>query len=268
MVIIYLCDESTNDREIAKFFEFIGIDGKTIEERARNFVIKAKDDNTWAFSSVMKFTYFQRQRVDRKEISGATVRNYVKSIKLFCEMADIPIQWKKITRGLPRDKKYADDRIPTIDEIKKLVEYPDRRIKAIVYTMASSGTRIGSWDYLQWCHIRPVEKNGEIIAAKMIVYAGEDEEYFTFISSEAWQELKKWMDYRQDSGEIISDSSWVMRNLWDTRVAQGRGFVTFPKKLSSLGVKRLMERAIWAQGQIHLLIRCLLRIIPLNTDHL
>ena len=29
---------------------------------------------------------------------------------------------------------------------------------------------------------------------------------------------------------------------------QGRGLVTKPKKLSSLGVKRLMERAIWAQG--------------------
>ena len=39
-----------------------------------------------------------------------------------------------------------------------------------------------------------------------------------------------------------------MRDLWDTRVAQGRGLVTVPKQLSSLGVKRLMERAIWAQG--------------------
>jgi hypothetical protein len=65
------------------------------------------------------------------------VRNYAKSIKLFCEMSDIPIPWKKITRGLPRGKKYADDRIPTLEEIRKLVEYPDRRIKAIVYTMAS-----------------------------------------------------------------------------------------------------------------------------------
>jgi hypothetical protein len=39
-----------------------------------------------------------------------------------------------------------------------------------------------------------------------------------------------------------------MRYLWDTRVAQGRGLVTKPKKLTSLGIKRLMERAIWAQG--------------------
>ena len=60
--------------------------------------------------------------------------------------------------------------------------------------------------------------------------------------------LKEWMSYRETSGELINDDSWVMRDLWDTRVAQGRGLVTKPKKLTSLGVKRLMERAIWAQG--------------------
>jgi hypothetical protein len=51
--------------------------------------------------------------------------------------------------------------------------------------MASSGIRVGAWDYLQWGHIRPFERDGEAITAKMIVYAGEDEEYFTFISPEA-----------------------------------------------------------------------------------
>jgi hypothetical protein len=73
---------------------------------------------------------FQNDRVNKKEITGATVRNYVKSIKLFCEMADMPIPWKKISRGLPKGKKYADDRIPTIEEIQKLVEYPDRSIRS------------------------------------------------------------------------------------------------------------------------------------------
>ena len=241
----------TRDRyqtRVAKFFDFAGIPGTTVEEKARTFANSGKDDINWAFSNILKFIYFHKERVDRKEITGATVRNYVKSIKLFCEMADIPIPWKKITRGLPRGKKYADDRIPTIEEIRKLVEYPDRRIKAIVNTMASSGIRIGAWDYLQWGHIRPIERDGETIAAKMIVYAGEDEEYFTFISSAAWHALEDWMNYRKGSGEPINDGSWVMRNLWDTRVAQGRGLATVPKKLSSLGVKRLMERAIWAQG--------------------
>jgi integrase len=141
-------------------------------------------------------------------------------------MADLFIQWKKITRGLPKGKKYADDRILTLEEIRKVVEYPDRGIKAIVYTMASSGIRIGAWDYLKWEHITPIERNAEVVAAKMIVYAGDDEEYFTFISGEAWQALKDWMNYRKRSGELITGESWVMRDLWDTRVAQGRGLVT------------------------------------------
>jgi hypothetical protein len=39
-----------------------------------------------------------------------------------------------------------------------------------------------------------------------------------------------------------------MRDLWDTRVAKDRGYVAKPNKLTSIGIKRLVNRAIWAQG--------------------
>ncbi len=82
--------------------------------------------------------------------------------------------------------------------------------------MTSSGIRLGAWDYLRWGNIRPIEKKGiGIVAAKMIVYEGEDEEYFTFISKEAFLELNEWMQYRQKSGELIDEYRWVMRDLWD-----------------------------------------------------
>jgi hypothetical protein len=109
--------------------------------------------------------------------------------------------------------------------------------------MTSSGIRVGAWNYLKWGHVRPIEKEGEIATAKIIVYAEEDEEYFTFISKEAYQSLKEWMKYREDSGELIDENSWLMRDLWDTQVSQGRGFATKPKKLASSGIKRLIERA-------------------------
>jgi hypothetical protein len=50
-----------------------------------------------------------------------------------------------ICRGLPKISRYADDRAPIIEEIQKICEYPDRRIKAIVYVMSSSGIRLGTW---------------------------------------------------------------------------------------------------------------------------
>jgi integrase len=233
-----------------KFFDFLELEGVTPEEKSKYFILKSKENGAqWIFCSILKYMQYQLERVHKREITGSTLNNYLKSIKLFCEMADISISWKKISRGLPRGRNYADDRIPTDDEIQKLLEYPDRRIKAIVYTMTSSGIRLGSWDYLKWGHVKPIERDGKIVAAKVIVYAGEDEEYFTFITREAMLSLKDWMKYREDSGESISEDSWLMRDLWDTgAVRGGPGLVSKPKKLASLGIKRLIERALWAQG--------------------
>ena len=96
-----------------------------------------------------------------------------------------------------KGRRYTDDRAPTLEEIKKLCEYPDRRIKAIVYTMVSAGICVGAWDYLHWGNIRPIERDGKIIAARMIVYDGEDDAYITFITQSAYRELAQWMKYRE-----------------------------------------------------------------------
>lgn len=243
----------TRDRyskRLRSFLASIPVEGDSLEEKCRKFVEKALLDNTWAVNSVIRFLMLQRDRVAKKEITAATLRNYIKSIKLFTEMSELDIPWKKLTRGIPYGRRYADDRAPTLEEIKAVTEYPDRRIKAIVYTMSSSGIRLGAWEYLKWGHIIPAYDNKDnVIAAKLTVYPGEEEEYYTFISPEAYSALADWMKYRQTAGETITEASWVMRDLWDTRVAQGRGLVSVPQQLSAAGIKRLMERALWAQGQ-------------------
>jgi hypothetical protein len=82
--------------------------------------------------------------------------------------------------------------------------------------MTSSGIRLGAWDYLHWGDVRPIEIDGKIVAAKIIVYTGEDDEYFSYISLEAFNELQNWMKYRESSGEVLNDNSWLIRDLWDT----------------------------------------------------
>lgn len=113
--------------------------------------------------------------------------------------------------------------------------------------MTSSGIRLEAWNYLQWQHILPIEKEGKVVAAKITVYAGDPEEYFSFITPEAYDELLRWMNFRRDSGEPITTSSWIMRDLWNTRKGCIQHFVSIPKKLKATGVKRLVE-ALWTQG--------------------
>jgi hypothetical protein len=61
-------------------------------------------------------------------------------------MSDIPIPWKKNTCGFSKVRRFAAGRAPTIEEIQKICEYPDRRMKAIIYIISSSGIKLGAWD--------------------------------------------------------------------------------------------------------------------------
>jgi integrase len=129
--------------------------------------------------------------------------------------------------------------------------------------MCSTGIRVGAWEFMKWKHITPIydSKNPDVvIAAKLVVYDGEPEEYQTFMTPEAYQALKTWMDFRKSYGEKITGDSWVMRNIWRTTDVK-RGMVkhtdkndnfyaraTSPVRLFVDSIKRILVRALSEQG--------------------
>jgi hypothetical protein len=162
-------------RRFKVFLDYLSLEGE-IHQQAVEFLLNAKHNPQLIEERFMDFVGFQLERVRRGEIVEATIRNYYKATKLFCEMNGIAqvVNWKMIARGMPRGRQAANDRAPTMEEIQMLVQYPDRCIKAIVALMVSSGIRIGAWDYLRWKHVIPaLNDKGEIITAKLIVYAGD-----------------------------------------------------------------------------------------------
>lgn len=61
----------------------------------------------------MRLAQTQEEKVQNGEISPATLRNYIKAVKISREMNDIVIKWKKITRDVPKAMRFADDRAHT-----------------------------------------------------------------------------------------------------------------------------------------------------------
>jgi hypothetical protein len=241
-------------RRLKVFMDFVKIDGD-MNQQTRSLKEKIHNDNNWFRISLIQFFEFQKDRARRNDIAFSTISNYYKAIKLFVDMNfDNPvINWKKISKCIPSGRKSASDRAPTIDELKKLSEYPDRRIKPIVYLMASSGIRLGAFDTLKWKDIFPITENNEVIAAKLVVYPGDNEEYFTFVTAEAYNSIRDWMDYRESHGEKIGGDSWIMRALWQTtemNYGAKFGVATYPKPLKSSGIKSLIERALKAPGLV------------------
>jgi hypothetical protein len=250
---------------LKQFFNHLGLPGIAIDEQTDAFIEKAKSGGVkWVQDSIIDFVSYNKKRVlESKDLAAGTLKHYVTVIKLFCDTNDdlIPevveaIKWKKITRGLPKAKVNANDRTPTKEEIRKLLEYPDRRIRPIVLAMCSSGIRLGAWENLDWKHVEPITNDkGEVIAAKLTVYADDPEEYYTFMTLEAFNALKSYMDFRASLGEQINGDSPLIRDILpesDTKhliiVGAKYGFITQPKRLGTEGIKKILIRALWAQG--------------------
>ena len=234
--------------------DFVRLEG-SIKQQAKMLKEKIHNDRDWFRVSLVRFFEFQKERARGNDIAYSTISNYYKAIKLFVEMNfDNPVvNWKKISKGIPSGRKAANDRAPTVEELRRLSEYPDRRMKPIIYLMASTGIRLGAFDTLKWKDITPIFENNEIIAAKLMVYPGDNENYFTFMTPEAYDSIKEWMNYRAPHGEKITGESWLMRDLWQTtemNYGAKFGVATYPKQLKSLGIKSLIERALKAQGLV------------------
>jgi hypothetical protein len=121
---------------LKRFFNFCTIEGDSLEAQCENFVSRVANNQKYPFECLIRFLDYLNGKARKKEIAFGTVKNYYKVVKSFFEMNSINLNWRLVSGGLVTPRKSANDRAPTIEEIRKLVEYPDIRIKPIVYMMA------------------------------------------------------------------------------------------------------------------------------------
>gem|GEM_PF-1831281 len=100
----------------------------------------------------------------------------------------------------------------------------------------------------KWKHITPIHdpKTNDIMAAKILVYPGDREEYFSFITLEVYTAIREWMDYRLSRGENITGQSLVMRDVSKEDDSEG---ISNPKPSSPFAITRLLNRA-WQSQKI------------------
>lgn len=91
-----------------RFWHFLDLLG----EEPDSFLSHSEKDRKWAEQKIIDFMAMQKERVRRGEISNGTVSNLKKPLKLFLEMNDVTLNWKKINKTLPSMRRYALDRAP------------------------------------------------------------------------------------------------------------------------------------------------------------
>jgi integrase len=149
---------------------------------------------------------------DKRKLSGSSIegsRNAISGLvsSVGISKIDFGIVSKKV--GIIRNKK-GKGRIPTKEEIRKVLDVCDLRSKALILILCSSGIKIGALLNLKWKDVAPVTL-GHYSFAKILVHRNQNGEYTSFITSEAWQILSEYRKERTDSqGEGIDRESYVI----------------------------------------------------------
>jgi integrase len=163
------------------------------------------------------YTLLLQTKITRGEITSGTAHVSIPPVKLFCEMNDIILNWRKINKLLPHGNDNASDDAYTREQIKKMLEYSDLRAKIPILFMASSGMRLGGFVGLTDACINPLydEKTGKLLAAHIVVYKGTDDMYDTFITPEAFHAYDEYRNLRIKFGEKITKNSPILLRRFD-----------------------------------------------------
>jgi site-specific recombinase XerD len=220
-----------------------------------DFFSLASQDRKKAEAQLLDYIYSRRGKV-----AGITIRNPIKALKSFVDWVNdereseaekAHLNWKRILFECPKGKKHAADRYPTIEQTREVLRIADEKMKAVILLLASSGIRVGAFDYLKMKDVE-FQKNGLL---RLTVYSGEDEEYECFASTEAADALKKYIESRELAGETINDESPVIRDSWSYRnliLRKGvkkKGKRNPPLASTSKGIRNQMG-VLWIRAKV------------------
>ena len=135
-----------------------------------------------------------------KKSGPSTTAAYRDSIKRFLELNRVDkINWEYVNEFVPAPKKFGQDRAPTTDEVRKVVDVADLRTKCLALFLCSSGARIGSVPYLRWRDLEEVEVDG-VKFGKVTIYRGNPKNTPTFVTPECLGSGAEYRQWREGMG--------------------------------------------------------------------
>ena len=108
----------------------------------------------------------------------------------------------RVNKFMPEPMRVNKDRAYTHEEISKLLEISDERMRVVILLLSSTGCRLGAIPSMR---LRNIDKN------KVIFYENTREEYFSFISPECQKSINAYTDMRSRYGEKLDDNSHLLR---------------------------------------------------------
>lgn len=151
-----------------------------------------------------------------ESLAPGTVSNHVKGVKALFRVNRLKLE---LPYSLSKRAVYSD-RAPTPEELQRILDIADLRLKVIVSMLALAGFRIGTLVKLQYRHVKRDLEKMTIpihIHVEAEITKGKYHDYDTFIGQEAAEYLRAYLEIRRQGTkkippENIHDETPLIRN--------------------------------------------------------
>jgi len=163
----------------------------------------------------------------KSKVSPNSILTYFSPLKLFYEMNDVVINYKKIQRLFPAKVKRGNERGFSREEVQQFLNKA-RNLKeqSLVLLFASSGVRTGAIPDIRMKHMKKMED-----CYSILIYEGAIEEDYIFTTPECTEIIDKYLAERQKDGEFLNDESPLFRNLHGTKPLSERSMTKIMYRL-------------------------------------
>jgi integrase len=145
------------------------------------------------------------------KLASNSIKSRLNPIFHFYEMNDVSLNKKKIKMFKGEFVKKSRDRAYTDQEIKKVLDVSDLRMKIVVLLMASAGCRVGALPSLRLRNLERVDGK----TYRITMYEGSNEQYSTFCTPECASFIDAYLEYRKSNGEKLNPDSYLIRDQFD-----------------------------------------------------
>lgn len=177
-----------------------------------------------------------------QKLSAITVNQYVAAIMHFYAMNDIVLNRKKIGKYMGDYVRSQKDRAYTHNEISRLLDFCDERVKVLVLLLASTGIRIGAISDIRLKHLTKIASYEGLY--RLAIYEGTKEEYYCFTTPEAAKAIDTYLESRARSGEKLTGNAPLIRQQFAESVESARN----PKIMNTTALERILQYKLQKSG--------------------
>lgn len=155
----------------------------------------------------------------KEKVSPNSIKTKLAPVELFLSMNDRNLNFKKLHKMCPETIKTSGKEAWTTHDIQKMLTFTsEKRSRAMIHFLTSTGIRIGVICELQHGHVSTMYGNYKCVK----VYEGSKEEYLVFLTPEASESLEQYLDERRSDGETLHDNSPLFRTKYDIGSAKAK----------------------------------------------